>query len=310
VRLSLLSQIVSEISLSMEFDISEVQRDRLVSSRNGLVHWMGLNAIERSLEKPGERAAALGLIATFPYAEQIRALGWMIARAARKPEKTEFYNDLVAALYAVLPTPVPANDLRCLVNSMRGHMRELGWTEPWLFQDVVLPLLQNDRVNIDDACEIWMQELTGLLRPEREPKLFERAREGQTTNTAAFLFASSSQKYQTASTSLLRAILRRQQRIVQQPLASTSDWTRWDDALVVSMWILIFTQWAEYYLRRRGMTDPELVKLSRDARKLAMVRPMSEWRSKGMGKQGELAAVLDQVEELLASPDHSENEND
>jgi hypothetical protein len=32
-----------------------------------------------------------------------------------------------------------------------------------------------------------------------------------------------------------------------------------------------------------------------------MVRPMNEWRSKGAGQQGELAAFLDQVEELLAS---------
>jgi hypothetical protein len=32
-----------------------------------------------------------------------------------------------------------------------------------------------------------------------------------------------------------------------------------------------------------------------------MVRQMSEWRTEGAGKQGELAAFFDQVEELLAS---------
>jgi hypothetical protein len=56
------------------------------------------------------------------------------------------------------------------------------------------------------------------------------------------------------------------------------------------------------------MTDRELGELSRSARELAMVRPMNEWRSKNTGKQGELAAFLDQVEELLASIDGSESE--
>ena len=90
---------------------------------------------------------------------------------------------------------------------------------------------------------------------------------------------------------------------MQQPLASTSSWTLWNDALVVSMWILTFAQWAQYYLRGRGMTDSELEKLSQGARELARVRPMAEWRSEEAGRQGELGALLVQVEELLTSSD-------
>ncbi|MES0122153.1 VPA1262 family protein [Mesorhizobium sp. C420B] len=302
VRLSLLSQIVSEISQSIEFDINEEQKDCLILSKNGLLRWMGLNAVERALEKPEERAAALQLIATFPYPSQVETLGWMVARAARKQEKIEIYNDLVAALNGALPTPIPADELRCLVDSMRGHMRELGWSEPWLFQDVVFPLLQSERASTDDACAIWAEELAALLGPKQEhqSRLFERAREGQTTNITAFLFAHSSPERQQASLKPLKAILKRHQRIVRQPLASTSDWAQWNDALVVSMWMLIFTRWGQYYLRSRGMTNRELEELSRDAHELAMVRPMYEWQSKGTG---ELAAFLDQVEELLGPSD-------
>lgn len=301
VRLSLLSQIASEISQSIEFDISEAQRDRLVRSANGLLHWMGLNAIERALENPEQRAATLALLAAFPQSEQIRALGWMVARAAEKPHKTQLYDDLVSALHTALPEPVLANDLKHLVDSMRGHMQELAWAEPWLFRDVISPLVQNDRATVDDACEIWGQELTALLREGRKTRLFERAREGQTTNIAAFLFANSSQKHQANSIKSLRKVLKRQQRIVQQPLASTSDWTRWDDALVVSMWIFAFTRWCQYYLLGSDIINDELDELSQDAGKLAMVRPIYEWRSTNTGRQGELAAFLQQVEELLAS---------
>ncbi|WP_290681432.1 VPA1262 family protein [Halothiobacillus sp. 15-55-196] len=308
-RLSLLSQIISEISLSIQFDISDAQRDRLVRSSNGLLQWMGLNAIERLLEKPGGLATVLQLMCVFPCPDRMRALGWMIHHAASIPEKAEIYKGLVAALHKALPPPISVDELRRLVNSMRGHMQQLAWAEPWLFRDVVLPLLQNGRANTDDACEIWVQELAGMLEPKLngQSRLFDLAREGQTTNITAFLFSYSSHQRQQACLKSMQAILRRQKRIVQQPLASTSDWTRWDDALVISMWILTFIRWGQYYLRERGMTHRELEKLSRDARELAMVRSMVEWRSEVAGQPGQLAAFLDQMEELLASCDESKS---
>jgi hypothetical protein len=71
--------------------------------------------------------------------------------------------------------------------------------------------------------------------------------------------------------------------------------------------ILTFIRWGQYYLRERGRTHRELEKLSRDARELAMVRSMVEWRSEVAGQPGQLAAFLDQVEELLASCDESKS---
>jgi hypothetical protein len=255
------------------------------------------------LEKPEGVKAVLKVVATFPCAEQVLVLGWMIQRAANTSEKAKIYNDLIVAPHGTLSTPISEEDLKRMVDSMRGHMRQLTWAEPWLFRDVVLPLLQNDRANTDDACDIWVHELAALLEPELEhqPRLFDGAREGQMINVAAFLLAYSSPERRQASLKLFKAILKRQQRILQQPLASTSNWTRWDGALVVSMWILIFTRWSQHYLRGRGMIDGELEELSASARDLAMIRPMNEWQSKVTGKQGEFAAFLDQVEELLTS---------
>lgn len=303
VRLSLLSQIVSEISLSVQFDISEVQRDRLIHSSNDLLRWMGLNAIEQLLEKPGGLTTVLQLIAAFSYTEQVQTLGWMTHNSAMNPQKADIYKSLVAAMHKALPTTISDKELRHLVDSMRGHMRQLAWTEPWLFRDIVFPLLQNDRANTDDACEIWMHELAGMLEPQPNdrPQLFDRAREGQLTNITALLYAHSSPERQQTSLKSMQAILKRQRQIVQQPLASTSNWSRWDGALTVSMWILAFARWVQYYLRERSITDRALEEMLQDAHVLAMVRPMGEWRSEGVGKQGELAAFLDQVENLLAS---------
>jgi hypothetical protein len=208
VRLSLLSQIVSEVSLSVQFDIGEEQRDRLVRSSNDLLQWMGLNAIEMQLEKPGGLATVLQLVANFTYPERVRALGWMVHHAAENPKKAEIYKGLVAALLEELSATIPTDELRRLVDSMRGHMRQLTWVGPWLFQDVIVSLLKNGRAQTDDGCEIWVLELVALLKPEPKylPLLFEREREGQTTNITAFLFAYSTPERQQASLKSMQAI--------------------------------------------------------------------------------------------------------
>ncbi|WP_223149412.1 VPA1262 family protein [Pseudoduganella aquatica] len=309
VRLSLLSQIVSDISLSVQFGVSEIQRECLTHSSMGLLQWLGLSAIEGLLEKPGGLEVVLQLLSTFAYSDRVRAMGWMVHHVAKNSQKIEIYGGLVTALHDALPVVISADELAHLINSMRGHMVQLAWAEPWLFQDVVFPLLKSERANCDDACEIWVQELASMLEPKFkcQSHLFSREREGQTTNIAAFLFAYSTPDQQRDSLKSIKDILKRQQRIVQQPLASTSDWTRWDGALTASLWLLSFCRWGEFYLRQRDMVNNELEQLSKDARVIAMVRPVSEWQVNDTGRQGELAAFLNQVEDLLVSSSDSKS---
>ncbi|WP_419729811.1 VPA1262 family protein [Lichenicola sp.] len=302
-RLSLLSQIISEISLSVQFKASERQRDCLLNSSNGLLRWAGLNAVERQLRTLNGLALGIQKVKDHTYTEQVQALGWMVQRTAKNPEDGDIYGSLVSALHAVLPANIVSNDLRQLVDSMRGHMRTLCWAEPWLFRDVVSPLLEGGRANIDDACEIWIQELADWLRSEddAQPLLFDLNRQGQTTNIAAFLFANSTITMRQNSMRSIREILRRQKIIVHQPLASTSDWTRWDRALVIAMWILSFCKFGQFYLLKSDMADADLNDLSKHAHELAMVRPIDEWRVNGPGRPSDLAAFYEKAEQLLAS---------
>lgn len=216
-------------------------------------------------------------------------------------EMPELSKGLIAAMQDTLPSTITAGELAQLINSMRGHMKELAWAEPWLFRDVILPLLKEERANVDDACDIWVQELTSMLVTKGSPILFESNREGQTTNIAAFLFSHSSPEQQLTCLRAIQAILNLQKKIVLQPLASTTNWSRWDNALTISMWILAFTEWCRYYQRGHEHSSQDLMKLSRDAHAIAMIRPMEEWRSQIRGKRGELALFFEQAERLLAS---------
>ena len=297
-RLSLLSQIVSAISLSVQFKIDQSQLDALNHSGNGALRWMGLNALNRALETTDGFAASLQVVDTFSYPDQVKALGWMINKAARDPKTAQIYTNLVAAIHRALPTPLLKSDLELLVDAMRGHMRQLSWAEPWLYRDVVSPLLENGRAAPDDACEIWVQEVLGWLKEDQSHRgHFQVNREGQTINVAAFLAARSSARRRAPKIRAVQSVLKRQQRVLHQPLASTSNWTQWNNALVTSMQVLAFARWTQYYLHAEGTEDDSVEKLTQAASDLALIRPMDEWRAMG----GELALFLDKADELLAA---------
>jgi hypothetical protein len=68
----------------------------------------------------------------------------------------------------------------------------------------------------------------------------------------------------------------------------------------VSLWILAFGRWVEFYLRELGESDLTLGKLSLEAQELTMVTPIEEWQSENSGSRFELIAFLGQVEGLLS----------
>jgi hypothetical protein len=196
VRLSLLSQIVSEISLSIQFDINTTQRERLVQSSIGLLKWMGFNAVEQLLDKPDGLISVLLFLKSITHEDRLYVLGWMIHHAAMDSRKAEIYTGLVVALHDISSATISTKELEFMVDTLRGHMGELIWAEPWLFRDVIMPLINSERTTFDDACQIWMNELAFMLGPRgnNRSRLFNRAREGQTTNIASFLCANSSLK--------------------------------------------------------------------------------------------------------------------
>jgi hypothetical protein len=300
-RLSLLSQVVSEVSISTELGINNVQLNSLVDSKNELLKWMGFNVIESQLYETGVISFLQTLISAFTSFERVRLLGWMVYRASGDSNKQKVYKDLIAALHDELPSSLSLGQLKDLVDTMRGHMHRLAWAEPWLFQDVISPLLRTDRINFEDASKIWMLELLDMLggTSNKASRLFDRAREGQTTNIAAFLFANSESNQRKVCIGALQGVLKIQKRIIQQPLASTSNWTQWDDALRVSLWILAFCKWGQIYLDQRGVDDQGLVSLIAEAESLSMIRPRDEWRYEGGGRYIETYAFLEQAESIL-----------
>jgi hypothetical protein len=298
VKLSLLSQIVSEIAVGAEFGLQDVQRDRLIHSTNGLLQWLGLCSLESKLKNLNGVRDVVRYTSSFSQRERIQTLGWMVNHFVGDPDGGTTFRGLVDSLHAIMSEKIGTADVNLLVDSLRGHMRRLGWCEPWLFEDVIRPLMADARVAVDDLCSIWIAELITYFEETLKDQvcIFKRNAEGRVTEVAAYLFSSSSLEQQRTATKSLQKILASVRRDIQQPLASTLNWRKWDTSLVVTMWILAFTKWASHFMAPSGI-DAELEQLSNEARRLALIRPVYEWKSQGV-EPGGLALFIEEVKEI------------
>lgn len=280
--LALLSQTISEVACSLDWGMADRQRDRLMQSSIALLQWFGWHALEAQVRVSSLLTSDLQRVSGLSDTMHLRQLGWMVQRAARDERAVDIYLTLVAALLHALPMTIPETTLVATVDSLRGHMQTLPWAEPWLFQDIVLPLLRDERAAVDDASQIWMSELLILLGPSLDgrSRLFERAREGRTTNIAAALFAESSVARQGAQLKSLQAVLKKQERVVQQPLASSSNWAQWDDALMICLWINAFVRWARFYQLAKGKDVAILDSMEEATQSIVNLRPSDEWTSR------------------------------
>jgi hypothetical protein len=178
-------------------------------------------------------------------------------------------------------------------------MRNLGWGEPWLYRDVIFPLLDKGRISADDLCSIWVKDLIASLEQAIRDKsgIFKRSVEGRVTEVAAFLFGHSGFQQQKKTVTALRSLLVRVRRDVQQPLASTSNWNKWNISIVVAMWIFAFTKWAVHSLVKPSKIEEGLEQLLTDSRSVALVRPITEWQS-DRSVESELTKFIEEVGSL------------
>lgn len=290
----IISQIVSNIAMSVELKTTDDQLETLLISENGFVQWLGLCALEVKFQQIKDIKFLKEKLYSFRDSQQIKFLGWMINRLPEKQAENTLYQDLILALHLKLPQILSQEDLRNMIDAMRGHMRELGYTEPWLFSDILAPLLDAKRVKVEYASQIWIDELISIFDKKKVEKniFFTRPYYGNMTNTCAFLLAHSCIEHRRESLNKLRNILLKQKRIVQQPLASTSNWDEWHEALFVSLWMLAFVKWCQYYLQN---IDNEINEFIKETEEIAMLRNINEWNSCGCE---ELILFLEQANKL------------
>lgn len=277
IRLSVLGQVLREISFTIELrQTNNHQIAALLGCNNEFLKWLAWCELDYRVASSNN----LDIINILPRNKQCIFIGWLINRYSKTDRNESLFNKLVDELHQRLPDEVELPLLRNTIDSMRGHMKQLSWAEPWISRKALAPLIDDNRVKFEDASQIWHEELISLLEPIslRGSRLFNPSREGEVTNISAWLWAQSSQEHQRKCLKKFDQILRKQKQVIQQPLASTANWSKWDDSLKVSLWVWLFAEWCRYYNSTAGRDNSQkLVELYDTAKELALVRPESEW---------------------------------
>ncbi|HIF9230500.1 TPA: VPA1262 family protein [Photobacterium damselae] len=277
IRLSVLGQVLREISLTIELrQTNNLQIAALLGCNNDFLKWLAWCELDYQIASSNN----LDIINVLPQKKQCIFIGWLINRYSKTELNENLFNKLVDELHQRLPDRLDLPLLRNIIDSMRGHMKQLAWAEPWISRKAIVPLIYENRVKFEDASQIWHEELISLLEPisSRGSRLFNLSQEGEVTNISAWLWAQSSQSHQQRCLKKFDQILQKQKRVIQQPLASTANWSKWDDSLEVSLWVWLFAEWCRYYNSTTGRDNSQkLIELYSTAKELALVRPESEW---------------------------------
>lgn len=291
VRLALLSEVTRLAALCVEFKLSAEQQKALLDSDTGLFKWLGVHSILGEVKRHTSIEPLVTYTATLERQEKIKTLGWFTKQFASRPQDVAIYEPLVTLLQGALPEKAAKTDLVLLTDSLRGNMRGLSWSEPWLFSDIVYPMVERHQVNADDVCVIWMQELTANFDEMRtnNSTLFKNDVEGRLLEIVAWSFGNSSAQTQGVVLANLKALLKRVTSDVQRPLASTLNWSAWNTSLTLALWIFALSKSAAFYLERPCYHEPLLLELQTNAKRLALFRPLSEWNSGLRAEPGGLA---------------------
>lgn len=277
IRLSVLGQVLREISFTIELrKTNDLQIAALLSCNNDFLKWLAWCELDYRVASSNK----LDIINTLPKNKQCTFIGWLINRYSKAERNENLFNKLIDELHQRLPDKVDLPLLRNTIESMLGHMKQLSWAEPWISRKSIAPLIDDNRVTFEDASQIWHEELISLLKPvnSRGSRLFDPCREGEVTNICAWLWTQSSQAHQSKCLKEFQQILRKQKQVIQQPLASTTNWSKWDDSLKVSLWVWLFAEWCRYYNSTTGIDNSKkLVELYDTAKDLVLVRSESEW---------------------------------
>lgn len=280
-KYALLSQVLSIIYLHVELIPCMELANNLLATESDVLQWMGLQIIKKETLAADSPSSYTHLLAHFTPEKQVKVLASLLVEA-KAQDSQEAFEQIKVELYALLPKQLNNTQLKSLVNSLRGRIRSLVQNGEWIYEDILTPLLNNEAIKMEQIAQLWFAELKGLLplSEESSSKLFRKEKEGVLLKRTAFILAFTNQEMQAQLVKAIKQIHKKQQRIVHQPLAQTSNWSLWDDAIQTAKWLecflLLMLHYQEQNERQPNQTLADLlVQLG----SITALRMPEEWNS-------------------------------
>ncbi len=298
-RLLLLCMMLVRQFLSVEFSITDRQFKSLLHSEHPIFQWLAFQVVLRQLLESKDITATFQTLDEVIQEHKLSLLVWLIDQVRDTGNGFEkVYRSLVEKLLSILPSYVSGDELKLLIDATREPHQNLCRTTPWFFKEVLAPLIEGRKVNLDEMCAVWFEDLFSLieLNSDISSVCFDQWREGQNLKICAYLFALAGEEQHEEILKQLKLHLKQYQRVLQQPLANTVNWYKWDNAFVLSMWIYVLTKWMLYFLNSENKETCDIQRLSDQAAKFVVSRALLEWRDSPSITKRDLLKLLDEAE--------------
>ncbi|NLB11191.1 hypothetical protein GX831_01890 [bacterium] len=300
-RRVVIGQTVEQMVMSAQINISEHQLTLLLNSVSPFLQWIGFKSIKEKIFQTEEVDLTLQFLSLLPEKHRLTFLAWIVSKLQDKSDRfTLLREKLIEKIFIELPDSLSAEETQDLIDILKNRAPNLIQANARIFEEIIYPLLQTKQVDYDCVSKLWLGDLVLELESKNTTyrSTFTHITSGKALNICAYLFANNTNPQDTFIESIKKT-LKKSQKVVEQPLASTSNWSLWDDAITTAMWILIFTQWVKFYQLQNRVNTDVIEILITDARDIAMRQPMHEWEQYLDSPSSELAACLKEVEQLV-----------
>ncbi|GAA5088546.1 VPA1262 family protein [Paenalcaligenes hermetiae] len=277
---TLLGQALSAMQLSVILNPTNKQAQLLLNNDNAVLQWFGLNMLSQLVVKANNPQLFFTAIQDFPKNEQITFFGWLVLQL-RAQENQSALRETINKLFELLPNALSEKDVKHLLNAMRGRLKNLSNNGTWINEKVLQPLLEQERIDINDLAEIWFSDLKQKLPLCKKTSLaaFNNKYEGALTNLAAYFYAHSSAAMQRELEKEIATLHKTIQRTVQQPLASTANYKKWSGALSTALWLEAFVNLAKHYqIQHQGKATLGLEQLKSELNETTQLKSQIEWQ--------------------------------
>ena len=224
------------IAFEVERSCSPRQLEALLKSANGLLRWIGYIAFESIAHDDPKALAPSGFTSLLASDDRLNLLGWMTARAVRR--NVPIRQALIQELQASMPEKLDDAALKTSVDSMRNVVGKVYDTPPWMLRDVLLHLVNTQRLEIDVVARLWFDELLYAWTKRDTPSIiFHTDTEGYFTDEVASLCAAASVNVRKAILTKVSKEIAAHRRVVQRPFSAQIDWPSYDQAFKMLLWI-------------------------------------------------------------------------
>lgn len=269
------------IAFEVERSCSPRQLEALLKSANGLLRWIGYVAFESIAYDDPKALAPSGITSLLASDDRLNLLGWMTARAAHRDAPVR--KALIQELQASLPAKLDGVALKQSVDSMRNVVGKVYDAPPWMLREVLLPLVNSQRLEVDLVARLWFDELfITWTKRDTSSIIFRADTEGYFTDEVASLCAIASANVRKAILTKVSREVATHARVVQRPFSAKINWSSYDQAFRMLLWISGYLwAWLEQSSR------PSQIEQVLQSAEAALAR-----RSKGEWARSSSAALL------------------